>query len=72
MEQIAKTQDPKEQQRMLAQHWSAMQETMGEMHAAWGGHGMGGHGMGGPMMGGHMMWKDYRELTPEQLRQRHT
>jgi len=35
------------------------------------GHMMNGQMMGGPMMGGHMMmWGDYRNLTPDQLRER--
>lgn len=79
MERIAKTQDPAERQRLLEEHWASMQKAMGQMHGAWGGgmggpglggHGMGGHGMGGHGMGGPMMWKDYRALTPEQLRER--
>jgi len=36
-----------------------------------GGMGMGmGKGMGGHSMHGPMMWGDYKNLTPEQLRQR--
>jgi hypothetical protein len=76
MDRLAKTEDPKERQRLLEEHWASMQKAMATMRGAWGGHmgggpGMGGPGMGGPGMGGHMMmWKDYSELTPEQLRQR--
>ena len=79
MEQLGKTQDPTERQKLLQSHWTAMQQMMTTMHGAWGGtmgccgagaSGMSGHMMGGPMMGGHMMWNDYRNLTPEQLRQR--
>lgn len=79
MDQLGKTQDPTERQRLLQSHWTAMQQMMTTMQGAWGGtmgccaagaQGMGGHMMGGPMMGGHMMWNDYRSLTPEQLRQR--
>lgn len=74
MEKINKTQDPKERERLLEEHWNAMQSAMGTMHEAWGGM-MGGPMMGGQMGGGHgvggpMMWKDYRELSPEQLRER--
>lgn len=79
MDQLGKTQDPTERQRLLQSHWTAMQQMMTTMHGAWGGtmgccaaggQGMGGHMMSGPMMGGHMMWNDYQSLTPEQLRQR--
>ena len=84
MDQLGKTHDPTERQRLLQSHWTAMQQMMTTMHGAWGGtmgccaagaQGMGGHMMGGPMMGGpmmggHMMWNDYQSLTPEQLRQR--
>jgi len=62
MEKIGKTQDPKERQRLLEEHWTAMQAMMVTMHN-------GSPGMG-HMMGGHMRWKDYRGLTPEQLRER--
>src|SRR5690348_15399525 len=71
MEQLAKTKDPAERQRLLESHWASMQQMMTTMHGAWGGMaGAGGHMMGGPMMGRHMMWDDYRKLTPEELRQR--
>jgi hypothetical protein len=63
MEKIGKTQDPKERQRLLEEHWNSMQKAMGTMMM--GGHMGSDHGMGGPMM-----WKDYRELSPEQLRER--
>ena len=32
--------------------------------------GTGGHAAGGHMMGPMMMWGDYRNLTPDQLKQR--
>lgn len=72
MEKIAATQDPKERQRLLAEHWTAMQAMMTTMHGAMAAdaRGAGGHMKGGPMMGGHMMWQDYRNLSPEQLRER--
>ncbi len=63
MDKIDKTQDPKERQRLLEEHWNSMQKAMGTMMM--GGQMGDGHGMGGPMM-----WKDYRELSPEQLRER--
>lgn len=56
-----------------------MQDTMTLMHGQWGGMMgccAGGDATGGPGMGGHMMrgpmmgWGDYRNLTPEQLKQR--
>ena len=82
MAKLAQTQDPQERQRLLQQHWASMQTAMTAMHSAWGGMmgpgccaatapPQGGHMMNGPMMGGHMMmWGDYRNLTPEQLRER--
>jgi len=76
MNKLRATQDPQERQRLLEEHWTSMQAAMATMHGAWGGGMMGPgmmgrHMMGGPMMGGHMMmWNDYRNLTPEQLRQR--
>jgi hypothetical protein len=78
MEQIRKTQDPQERQKLLQQHWATMQNAMTIMHGMWG-PGMMGHGMGPGMMGGAgpgMMggWGHmggyYSHLTPEQLRQR--
>jgi hypothetical protein len=73
MTKIQQTQDPQERQRLLNEHWSTMQTAMGTMQGMTGccGTGQGSHMMGGPMMGGHMMmWNDYRNLTPEQLKQR--
>ena len=61
MEKIRQTQDPKERQKLLQEHWNTMQGNMGMMHGMgmgmWGGGMMGGgHMMGGGMMGGgHMM-----------------
>ncbi|MFM0514288.1 hypothetical protein [Paraburkholderia sp. RL17-373-BIF-A] len=78
MDQIRKTQDPQERQKLLEQHWATMQSAMTIMHGMWG-PGMMGHGMGPGMMGGAgpgMMggWGHmggyYSRLTPEQLRQR--
>ncbi|MFM0036225.1 hypothetical protein [Paraburkholderia strydomiana] len=74
MEQIRKTQDPQERQKLLEQHWATMQSAMTIMHGMWG-PGMMGHGMMGGaspgMMGGWGHKGDYySRLTPEQLRQR--
>lgn len=78
MDQIRKTQDPQERQKLLEQHWATMQNAMTIMHGMWG-PGMMGRGMGPGMMGGAgpgMMggWGHmggyYSRLTPEQLRQR--
>jgi len=79
MDQIRKTQDPQERQKLLEQHWATMQSAMTIMHGMWG-PGIMGHGMGPGMMGGagpEMMgggWGHmggyYSRLTPEQLRQR--
>ncbi|MEX3970020.1 hypothetical protein [Paraburkholderia caribensis] len=77
MNQIRQTQDPKERQKLLQQHWATMQGAMTTMHGMWGpgmmGHGMMGHGMMGQgMMGGGWghMGGYYSRLSPEQLRQR--
>ena len=78
MDQIRKTQDPQERQKLLEQHWATMQSAMTIMHGMWGprmmGHGMGPGMMGGAgpgMMGGWgHMGGYYSRLTPEQLRQR--
>lgn len=77
MEKIRQTQDPKERQKLLQEHWNTMQGSMGMMHGMgmgmWGGGMMGGHMMGGGNMmgGGHMMgWSDYSNLPPEQKAQR--
>ena len=51
MDQIRKTQDPQERQKLLEQHWATMQSAMTIMHGMWG-PGMMGHGMGPGMMGG--------------------
>jgi arylsulfatase A-like enzyme len=81
MRRIQQTQDPKERQKLLREHWASMQNMMAMMHEAWGGM-MGGRGMmgggagmmGGAGMRGHtmggMMWGDYSQLSPEQLKQR--
>ncbi|BCZ81813.1 hypothetical protein PTKU64_54880 [Paraburkholderia terrae] len=78
MDQIRKTQNPQERQKLLEQHWATMQSAITIMHGMWG-PGMMGHGMGPGMMGGAgpgMMggWGHmggyYSRLTPEQLRQR--
>jgi hypothetical protein len=76
-EQIRKTQDPQERQKLLRQHRATMQSAMTIMHGMWGpgmmGHGtdpgmMGGAGPG--MMGGWGHMGGYSHLTPEQRRQR--
>ncbi len=80
MAQIDRTSDPKARQKLLEEHWTTMSEARTLMHDAWGCCGagmgrmqgnppMGGHRMGG-MTGGPMMWSEYRNLTPEQLKQR--
>jgi phage shock protein A len=68
MRKIQETKDPQERQRLMQEHWNRMQSTMRSMHRMWGRADTGGHM--GSMMGRHMMWGDYRNLTPEQLRQR--
>lgn len=77
MAQINKTQDPKERQKLIKEHWATMQGTMPMMQGMMGymGHPMMGGGMGGHMMNrGMMNWKDmgdyYSKLTPEQMMQR--
>ncbi|WP_211193445.1 hypothetical protein [Paraburkholderia sp. UYCP14C] len=75
MDQIRKTQDPQERQRLLQQHWDTMQSAMNIMHGMWGsgmmGPGMMGHGMmGGSGPGWGHTGGYYSNLTPEQLRQR--
>jgi hypothetical protein len=73
MRKIRETGDPQERQRLLQDHWTSMQSMMTLMNGSGqaGGHMMGGPMMGGHMMGGHMMmWGDYKNLTPEQLKQR--
>lgn len=80
MDKARQTQDPKERQRLLEQHWGTMQSTMSMMRELWGPGMMGGPGMrGGPMMGGPMGgpmmgWRGmegyYSRLTPEQLKER--
>lgn len=49
MDKLGKTQDPQERQKLLQEHWTAMQSGMGMMNE------MMGCCMSGPMMGGHMM-----------------
>ncbi|MFX1767884.1 hypothetical protein PWP93_36005 [Paraburkholderia sp. A1RI-2L] len=77
MDQIRKTQDPQERQKLLQQHWATMQSAMGTMHGMWGYGMMGYGGMGPGMMGGPGMrggWGHmggyYSQLTPEQLKKR--
>jgi len=85
MDKLRQTQDPQERQKLLEEHWTTMQSSMGMMQGMMGpgmmGPGMMAPGMkggaaGGPMMGGHMMmgWHDvgsyYSKLTPEQMKQR--
>ena len=83
MSRIQKTQDPQERQRLLEQHQTMMQESMGMMNQMWGnsmGCCMGGNmtgrqQMNGGMRGGHMMgWNQmhgqYSSLTPQQMQQR--
>lgn len=80
MDQIRKTQDPQERQRLLQQHWETMQSAMGTMRGMWGPGMMGYGGMGPGMMGGAgpgccgggwgHMGGYYTQLTPEQLRKR--
>ncbi|CAG9187589.1 hypothetical protein [Cupriavidus pinatubonensis] len=53
MDKIRQTRDPKERQKLLEDHWTTMQSTMGMMRGLWGPGMMGGPGMrGGGMMGG--------------------
>jgi len=79
MNAIAQAKDPKQREKLLQEHWTAMQSAMATMHGMYGGQmgpgtmggPMAGGMMGGGMMGGHMMgWPDYKNLTPEQLKQR--
>lgn len=49
MDQLAKSRDPKERQRLLSEHLAAMQSMMTTMHGAAGGM------MGGDTMCSHMM-----------------
>lgn len=76
---MRQTQDPQAREKLLQEHWTSMQNAMNTMYVMGGpmmDHGMmgpsmmgAGH-MGSRMMGGPMMWGDYRNLPPEQLRQR--
>ncbi|MBO3273745.1 hypothetical protein [Pseudomonas schmalbachii] len=82
MQKIQNTQDPKERQKLLDEHWISMRSTMDTMHGLWD-HGMGpagmGHGGMGMGMGPGMMGRGgggwmhmrgyYSHLTPEQMRQ---
>ena len=84
MAELQKTEDPQKRQKLLQEHWDAMQNAMQTMSGMWEpgmmgccGYGMSdGHMMmGDHMMGGHMMgWDDsgdyYKNLTPEQMQQR--
>ncbi|WP_313431586.1 hypothetical protein [Pseudomonas sp.] len=79
MQKIQSTQDPKERQKLLDEHWNSMRSTMTAMHDLWAkgggpaGMGPGGMGMGRGMMGEGGGWKHmrgyYSHLTPEQARQ---
>jgi hypothetical protein len=80
MDKIRQTQDPVERKKLLQEHWTTMQNTMGAMQGMWNSGGMGWPMMNGSMMGGRMMmggmmgWKGmsgyYSKLTPEQVKQR--
>jgi len=75
MEQIRKTENPKERQKLLEEHWATMQSAMSIMKGMWGpgmmGPGMMGRGMmGGAGQGWGHMGGYYSQMTPEQLRQR--
>ncbi|SEJ41905.1 hypothetical protein [Paraburkholderia diazotrophica] len=71
MDQIRKTQDPQERQKLLRQHGATMQNAMSTLHGMWGPGMMGYGGMGHGMMGGWgHMGGYYSQLTPEQLRKR--
>lgn len=77
MEKIRQTQDPKERQRLIQEHWTTMQTAMRSLQGMWGPGMMGvaGTGMHGMMGGpGRMGWGGmrgyYSQLTPEQLKQR--
>jgi len=79
MDKIRQTQDPRERQQLLSEHWATMRSGMGMMNGMWGpgmmgccagGPMMGGHMMGGPMMGWRGMGDYYSRLTPEQMQQR--
>ncbi len=83
MAKLSQTQDTKERQKLLEEHWATMQNNMQMMHGTYGMMGMHGGGGccgGGQMMGmhgkGHMMgggmmgWQDYSKQTPEQMKQR--
>ena len=80
MDRIRQTQDPQERQKLLQEHWTTMQNSMGMMQGMWGQGMMGccgsgpangrGH-MGGPgMMGWHGMRDYYSGQTPDQMKQR--
>jgi hypothetical protein len=75
MDQLRETQDPKERQKLLDEHWATMQSAMSIMHGMWGPQMMGPGMMGQGMMGGagqgwgHMSGY-YSHMTPGQLRQR--
>nr|WP_311529232.1 hypothetical protein [uncultured Ralstonia sp.] len=77
MDKVRQTQDPKERQRLLDEHWATMQSTMSMMRELWGPGMMGGPGMrgghmmgGGPMMGWQGIGGYYSRLTPEQMKER--
>lgn len=70
MDRIRKTQDPAERDRLLQEHWTAMQSTMRMLHGMNAPGMAGGPGMPGGMMGWRHMGDYYAGLTPEQLKQR--
>jgi hypothetical protein len=70
MEKIRQAKDPQERQRLLQEHWTTMRGAMSVMHGAEHGGQMDCCPGGGRMMGGPMPWRDYSQLTPEQLKQR--
>ncbi|MFM0084997.1 hypothetical protein P0D72_40025 [Paraburkholderia sediminicola] len=70
MDQLRKTQDPKERQKLLDEHWATMQSAMSIMHGMWGPRMMGPGMMGGAGQGGGHMGGYYSHMTPGQLRQR--
>ncbi|MBC9907011.1 hypothetical protein [Achromobacter xylosoxidans] len=78
MNQIQKTSDPAERQKLLREHQALMQQTMGMMGQMWNGGAMGccaadgggRHHQGGPMMGWGAMRGNYSNQSPEQIRER--
>ena len=79
MDQLQKTTDRAERQKLAREHQALMQTTMGMMSEMWGNGPMnccspvgsgGPHHRGGSMMGWNAVRKDYSNLTPAQLRER--